>query len=336
MPFDRPGIVVTDRPVVAVVVGDGASLPPRLDAVAEAADVHLTGTAADLAAILPEAEVLLVYDFATRLVRDCWPQAGRVRWIHTASAGVDAVLFPESAASEVVITNSHGVFDEAIAEYVLGLILLFAKDLHTTLVLQQRRRWHHRESEMVAGARLLVVGAGSIGRTIARLAGRAGMVVEGIARSERADDPDFDHVRPTGQLRERLAAADFVVIAAPLTNETRSMFGAEEFAAMRKGARLINVGRGAIVDDAALLEALGAGRLAGVALDVFDEEPLPSDHPFWRLPNVVVSPHMSGDFAGWQQTLGALFVENFQRWQRGDELLNVVDKDQLLAAERAP
>ncbi len=327
---------MTDRPVVAVVVRNGASLPPGLDAVAEAADVYLTGTAASLAAILPAAEVIVVYDFATTLVRDCWPQAGNVRWIHTASAGVDAVLFPESAAAGVAITNSRGVFDEAIAEYVLGLILLFAKDLHTTLTLQQRRRWRHRESEMVAGSRLLVVGAGSIGRTIARLAGRAGMDVEGIARSERADDPDFDHVRPSVQLRERLAAADFVVIAAPLTNETRNMFGPEEFAAMRPGARLINVGRGAIVDHAALLDALKAGRLAGAALDVFDEEPLPSDHPFWKLPNVVVSPHMAGDFAGWQQTLAALFVENFQRWQRGDELLNVVDKEQLLAAEQTP
>jgi len=319
---------VTARPVVAVVVGDGDPLPPGLDAIADAADLRVAGTAGDLAAILPAVDVLAVYDFATTLVRDSWAQCVRVRWIHAASVGVDAVLFPETAAADVVITNSRGVFDDAIAEYVLGLVLVFAKDLHTTLALQRQRTWCHRDSEMVAGSRMLVVGAGSIGRAIARLARHAGMDVEGIARSERVDD-DLGHVRPSSELRERLGGADVVVIAAPLTEETRRLFGAAELAAMRPGARLINVGRGAIVDHDALVDALRSGTLGGAALDVFDGEPLPPGDPLWGMSNVVISPHMAGDVAGWQETLGTLFVENFRRWQRGEQLLNVVDTRQL-------
>ena len=328
---------MTDRPEVAVVVHAGGRMPPGLEALADEADLRLAGTSAELTAVMPTAEVLAVYDFATTLVRECWPLAERVGWIHAASAGVDAVLFPETVAADVVVTNARGVFDDAIAEYVLGLVLLFAKDLHTTVHLQQRRTWRHRESEMVAGSRMLVVGAGSIGRAIARLARRAGIDVEGIARRERQGDADFGHVRPSSELRDRLADADVVVIAAPLTDETRRMFGREELAAMRPGARLVNVGRGAIVDHEALVEALRSGRLGGAALDVFDTEPLPPDDPLWELPNVVVSPHMSGDFVGWEETLGTQFVENLRRWQRGQQLLNVVDKQQRRSpAGRAP
>lgn len=327
---------MTETPVVAVVVRDADPVPPGLDAIADEAVLLLAGTCTELTAIMPRADVLAVYDFATTLVRACWPFAERVRWIHAASAGVDAVLFPETVAADVVVTNARGVFDAAIAEYVLALVLLFAKDLHTSLALQRRRTWQHRESQMVAGSRMLVVGAGSIGRAIARLARRAGIDVEGIARTERPDDPDFGRVRASSELRDGLAAADYVVIAAPLTDETRRMFGSDEFAAMRPGARLVNVGRGAIVDRDALVAALRSGRLGGAALDVFDTEPLAPDHPLWAMPNVVVSPHMSGDFVGWQETLGALFVENFHRWRRGDELLNVVDKRQhFLPPERA-
>jgi len=325
---------VNEKPVIAVLVADGGSWPPGLDPIAESAIVRLATNAEELAAILPEADVLVVYDFGTTLVRDFWHLAGRVRWIHTASAGVDAVLFAETAAADVVVTNSRGVFDDAIAEYVLALVLLFAKDLHTTLALQRAHTWRHRESEMVAGSRMLVVGAGSIGRAIARLAGQAGMCVEGIARTERTDDPDFGHVRPPSELHARLAQADVVVIAAPLTDDTRGMIGAGELAAMGAGARLINVGRGAIVDQAALVDALRSGRLGGAALDVFDDEPLPPGHPLWDLPNVVVSPHMSGDYAGWLDALGELFVENLRRWQHGNQLLNVVDKQVPTPAER--
>jgi phosphoglycerate dehydrogenase-like enzyme len=271
--------------------------------------------------------VLFVWDFRSTELRDAWHRVEKLRWVHVAGAGVDAVLFPDIVESQVTITNSRGVFDRSIAEYVLGLMLVFAKDLLQTIGLQQQKKWVHRDTEMLAGHKLLVVGAGSIGRTIARLARCAGMEVDAIARTARYSDEDFGRVFPSEDLDEVLPETDYVVVAAPLTAQTRGMFGAAQFERMKPGARFINVGRGPIVDESALTEALRDGRIAGTALDVFSEEPLPEDSPLWEMPQVVVSPHMSGDFVGWLEALGELFVENFRRWERGDELLNVVDKE---------
>lgn len=316
--------MVGERPLVAVLLEPGQELPEAVAALADEADVHGVHGADGLAAVIDSAQVLAVYDFRSTSVRDLWRRAKRLRWLHAASAGLDAVLFPESEASDALITNSRGVFDRPIAEFVMAAMLAFAKDLKTTIELQARREWQHRESERLEGRHVLVVGAGSIGRAVARLARCAGMTVSGIARHERADDPDFGHVLPAERLRERLPEADFVVVSAPLTDETRGMLGRDEFAAFKAGARLINVGRGPIIQEEALVHALESGQLAGAALDVFDEEPLPPDNPLWRMSNVIVSPHMSGDFFGWREALAELFVENFRRWRRGDEMLNVV------------
>lgn len=316
--------MVDDKPVVGVVLEPGDAPIETFDALKEDADVRFVWASDGLTEVMEEAEVLAVFDFRTTAIRENWPNAKKLRWMHAASAGLDSVLFPESETSGVIITNSRGVFDQTIAEFVLGMMLVFAKDVRTTLELQRERRWKHRETERLAGQSVLVVGAGSIGRAIARLSKCANMQVSGIARSERVDDPDFGHVYPSERLHERLPGADFVVISAPLTDETRGMFGATEFAAFKRGARLINIGRGPIVQEGALVEALNTGQLAGAALDVFVEEPLPKEHPLWTMPNVIVSPHQSGDFFGWRDALAELFVENFARWKRGDELLNVV------------
>lgn len=294
---------------------------------AEAAEVRYATSPEELRAALPGARVLFVADFRSRMLRDAWPHARDLRWAHVAGAGVDAVLFPELVSSPVVLTNSRGVFDRAIAEYVLGLVLAFAKDLPRTLELQRRRAWRHRETERLAGRTVLVVGAGSIGREIGRLARAAGMRVLGVARRARDVDPDFERVAAVDALHAVLPEADYVVLALPLTPETRGLFGAAALARMKRTARLINVARGAVVDEDALAEALRSGRIAGAALDVFVDEPLPQDHLFWELPAVIVSPHMSGDFTGHREALSALFVENFRRWLAGAPLLNVVDKE---------
>lgn len=312
------------RPTVVVVVAPGEGRPPGLGSLAGEAEVHVASTPAEMGAVIERADVLRVDDFRTTLVREAWPRARRVRWIHASSAGVDAVLLPGVEDRGVTVTNARGVFDVGIAEWVLGVMLLFAKDLRTTLDLQARREWRHRETELLAGRRLLVVGPGSIGRRIGALARAVGMRVAGVGRSERRDDAVFGRVAPAGELHAHLGAADFVAVATPLTPETRGLIDAAAFAAMRPGARFINVGRGAVVDEGALLAALRAGRLAGAALDVFVEEPLPRDHPFWTMSNVVVSPHMSGDFRGWREALGALFADNFRRWRAGAPLRNVV------------
>ena len=147
-----------------------------------------------------------------------------------------------------------------------------------------------------------------------------------MARNPRSDDPDFGTVHPAAALHDSLAGADFVVIAAPLTDDTRGMFGTWAFQQMKSSARLINVGRGPIVDQAALVTALRGGQFAGAALDVFADEPLPPDSPLWGMGNVIVSPHMSGDVVGFEDELAALFLDNLARYRRGEPLRNVVDK----------
>jgi phosphoglycerate dehydrogenase-like enzyme len=279
-----------------------------------------------LATALPGAEVLFVWDFWSEALAGAWPHADALRWVHIASSGVDRLLFPELTAGDVVVTNSRGVFDEPIAEYVLGLVLCFAKGLHTTLRLQDRRRWLHRETERVTGARALVVGTGPIGRAIGRRLTAAGMSVGAIGRTGRPADADLGEVRPFTELHEALAEADYVVLAAPLTDATRDMIDAAALARMRPTARLINVGRGGLVVEPDLIEALRGGRIAGAGLDVFATEPLAESSPLWELPNVIVSPHMSGDAVGWREELVELFADNLARYRRGSALRNVVDK----------
>lgn len=315
------------RPAVVILGASKGDPPPKVDPVLESAEVRFAVGGEELKRAIPGAEALFVWDFRASELRDAWEYADGLRWVHVAGAGVDAVLFPELARSEVVVTNSRGVFDRSIAEYVIGTMLIFEKDLLGTLALQRRKEWKNRESGMLFGKTLLVVGAGPIGRMISSLARNLGMKPSAVARTARAEDPDFERVFASRDLDEALPNADYVVIAAPLTDETRDMFKAAQFQKMKSEARLINIGRGATVDEAALIEALRKGEISGAALDVFREEPLPEESPLWEMDEVIVSPHMSGDFAGWTGALGELFAENFRRWQEGGELLNIVDKE---------
>ncbi len=280
--------------------------------------------ASELARALRGADVLFVYDFLTRALPGAWHAADRLRWLHMGATGVDPVMFPELQASDVLVTNTRGVFDGAIAEYVLGQILGFAKDLPGSLRLQQRHEWRHRESERVAGATALIVGTGSIGRTIARLLHAVGMSVRAVGRQARATDPDFGTVGD--DLYAELPAADYVIAIAPLTPQTRNMFDARAFAAMKPHARFVNVGRGELVVTDDLVAALSNGAISGAALDVVNPEPLPANHPLWDLPNVHITPHNSGDFIGWRREIVTVFTENFDKWLASRPLANVVDK----------
>ncbi|MFI1420165.1 D-2-hydroxyacid dehydrogenase [Streptomyces sp. NPDC020731] len=277
--------------------------------------------ASTLAGRLPSADVLLVWDFTSRAVRAAWPGEGpRPRWVHTASAGVDHLLCPELAASDTVVTNARGIFDRPIAEYVAALVLAFAKDLPRTLRFQRERTWRHRESRKVAGTRAVVVGSGPIGRAIAGTLTALGVRAALVGRTPRAG------VHGPDDLDRLLARADWVIAAAPLTESTRGMFDARRFGVMQPSAHFVNVGRGQLVVEDALAEALRRRWIAGAALDVFDTEPLTPDSPLWHLPDLIVSPHMSGDTAGWRDELGEQFVELFELWAAGRPLVNVVDK----------
>lgn len=284
-------------------------------------------TADELPSALPGADVLLVWDFRSDAVRPAWPAADALRWVHTASAGVDRVAFPELLASDVVLTNSRGVFDTPMAEYALGLVLAFAKDLPGTVTRQSERVWQHRETERVAGRTAVVVGSGPIGRAIGRHLGAVGVHVELVGRTERTGDPDFGTIHAAAGLHALLPRADYLVLAAPLTEQTRGLVDAAALAALKPGARIVNVGRGPLIVTDDLVAALRSGRLGGAALDVFDTEPLPADSPLWGLPGVIVSPHMSGDIVGWRDELAALFADNLARYRSGRPLRNVVDKD---------
>ncbi|MGY4100775.1 D-2-hydroxyacid dehydrogenase [Nocardia sp. R16R-3T] len=311
-------------PIVTVLHRDSVPDSDLMATVADRAEVRYT-EAPGLADALRGADALFVYDFLTRAVPGAWHAADRLRWLHMGSTGVDPVMFPELRESEVVVTNTRGVFDTAIAEYVLGQILGFAKDLSGSLRLQQRHEWRHRESERIAGASVLIVGTGSIGRATARLLRAAGMTVRAVGRRARAIDPDFGTV--STDLHAELPIADYVVAVAPLTPQTREMFDAKAFAAMKPHARFVNVGRGELVVTDDLLAALSTGSIAGAALDVVDPEPLPARHPLWDMPNVLITPHNSGDFSGWRTAVVAAFTHNFDNWIADRPLDNVVDKE---------
>ncbi len=314
------------RPLL-VALHDGTPLPhpERVEALA---DVRHVGED-DLAAALPGADVLLVGGAGFTRIAQAWPAdpALAPRWLHVAATGVEHVLFDALVRDPgLTLTNSRGVYDEAIAEYVLGLILALAKDLPGTLAHQRRRQWRWRESERIGGRAALVAGTGPIGRAIARQLRAAGMRVSGAGRTGRSDDPDFGTVYGSGELPEALAEADYVVLAAPLTPQTRGMIDERALRATKPTARLVNVGRGGLVVQDALVDALRHGRLAGAALDVFEEEPLPENSPLWDLPGVIVSPHMAGDVHGWREAQAGLFLDNLHRYLAGRPLRNVVDK----------
>lgn len=310
---------------VLVLVAPGESELAGLDGLPGEVTVQTVSAEADLREALPHADVLVVTDFRTGLLERCWPANPKVKWVHATSAGVDALLFPALAESDIPITNAKGIFDRGIAEYVLGAVLLFAKDTMGNLALQREHRWQHRDTEMIDQRRALIVGAGSIGGEVARLLKAVGMQVTGIARRAR-EDVNFDVVLGNDCLFDCLSVADYVVITAPLTEDTQGLFDDRAFAAMKSGARLINVGRGPIVQTEALLASLQRGHLAGAALDVFEQEPVPEDHPLWEQPSVMMSAHMAGDFIGWQTALGEQFVANFKGWQQGQALFNQVKK----------
>jgi phosphoglycerate dehydrogenase-like enzyme len=300
--------------------------PPGIGAIADTVDLVFADDVRTLAEALEGAGVLFAWHPRSELLSGAWESAGDLRWIQSASAGVDNLLFPELAASHVVLTNARGIYEDAIAEYVLGLMLVQAKGLTAVFERQQRREWQHRETERLERKRVLVAGVGPIGRAIARNGAALRMSVRGVARTARSGDDVLVEITTVEQLTDAVSSADYVVNALPSTDETHHVFDHAVFEAMNPWTRFVNVGRGSTVDERALIRALETGQIAGAALDVFEEEPLPHDSPLWTMPNVIVSPHMAGDAAGWREGVVELFVRNLERYLTGRPLLNVVDK----------
>jgi len=228
-----------------------------------------------------------------------------------------------------MVTNASGVHAVSVTEHLLSMMLAFARNLHLNVRAQARREWRRETMNALfelAGKRLLVVGLGAIGEHFARAARGLGMEVTGIRRHpDRASDA-VARVYGTEHLHEELSKADFVVIILPATQDTRSLFSTREFEAMREGSYFINIGRGSIVDEPALIEALRKGRIRGAGLDVFETEPLPPDSPLWDMEQVIITPHTGGFTLEYFRRSWPIFTENLKRYIEGRPLLNVVNK----------
>jgi len=279
--------------------------------------------------LIPRAEIA----FMSEVRADQFAAARSLEWIHSPAAGIGGMLFPALVDSNVVMTNSRGISGITIAEHVVAVTLALFRHLPVAFRAQANREWAQDRVlnlpslRMIRGSRTLIVGLGAIGMATARAFHALGSHVSAVRRAPSLPKPDFvEMVARPEQLLELLPAADIVVLAAPQTHETRGLIGRRELDAMRDDAILVNVSRGKLVDEAALADALGTGRIGGAALDVFEHEPLPAESPLWDMGNVVITPHIAGFRPNHWDAVIELFAENLRRFDSGRELLNIVNK----------
>jgi phosphoglycerate dehydrogenase-like enzyme len=280
--------------------------------------LHVVSTAEGAAALIGRAEVLYAWHFPPDLLA----RAGRLRWVQSMGAGVERFCVPQ-LPRQVILTRAAGIFGRWMAEYTLAWCLWVTQRIELFREQQRQRRWLEVTPGRLSAATLCVVGLGDIGRAIARAARGLGMRVIGVTRSGRAVR-EADRVYRTGALRQALAPADFVVLTVPLTPVTHDLIGARELAAMKRSAWLLNVARGAVVEEDALIAALRDRKIGGAVLDVFNREPLPAEHPFWALDNVAITPHISGPSVAAE--IAPLFNDNLRRYLAGRPLRHVVDQ----------
>ena len=275
------------------------------------------------------ATIILNWSGSGDLLREAFQMCPNLRWVHTRATGLDSVLFRELIESPVPLTNGTGVFSPSLAEFVLAAILYFAKDFRRMIRNQYAGVWEAFDVLPVSGSTVGIIGYGDIGRAVAKGTRAMGMRVLAIQRHSpplKSDDPLVEQIYSPDRRIEMLSRCDYVVVSAPLTSETRSMIGKPEFAAMKTTAVIINVGRGPIIDEAAMINALFEGRIKGAALDVFDEEPLPDRHPFYKLENVLLSPHCADHTPDWLDQAMQFFLTQFERFRKGEPLVNLVNK----------
>ena len=299
------------------------------------------GMAAELPKLLPGEDVLVPKDeselakvvdaecaIGTNIgarARKLLEAAPKLRWYHSVGAGVeDLVGVPQFRARGITLTNNSGSYDIQIAEHAIAFILAGAKRLHLYRDQQTRRDWKEHRQDEIRGATLVVYGLGSIGAEIARLGAALGMRVIGVRRRVEPA-PGVELMVPPERLPDVAAEADYLAVAAPLTPATRGAISRDVIGRMKKTAWIVNIARGAIVDEDALVDALRQGKLGGAGLDAFSTEPLPADHPLWTLESVIISPHSSNSSPHMRERTLALFKENLRRFKSGAELLNRVD-----------
>jgi phosphoglycerate dehydrogenase-like enzyme len=300
-----------------------------LEALPEETHIAVGDSVAAFQGMAAEASVIFNWSGTRALLREVLGMAPGARWVHTRSAGLDDLLFPELVAHRAVLTNASGVFSPSLGEWVLGAILYFAKDFRRLVRNQAAGVWEQFDVPFIDGQTVGIVGFGDIGRGVAARVRAMGMRVLALKRHAAPPghvDSLAERIYAPANRCDMLAQCDYVVVTAPLTPETRGMMGAAEFAAMKREAVLVNVGRGPVVDETALIQALSRGLIKGAALDVFDREPLPAGHAFYRLENVLLSPHSADHTPDWLERAMRQFLEQFERFRKGEPLANVVDK----------
>jgi phosphoglycerate dehydrogenase-like enzyme len=256
------------------------------------------------------------------------PLANRAQWIHSLWTGVEGILGPEMLQHPAPLTNGRGVFRWPLADWTAAVLLHFAFDLGRVIRQQQQGLWQPFIGTSLEGRTLGIVGYGEIGSAASSRARTFGMKIVAMRRRRELFDGDslVDEFFESRDLKSMLAVSDYVLVALPLTSETRGLLGEAEFASMKPSSVLINVGRGPVIDESALVRALQSGALRGAALDVFTVEPLPAGHPFWTMSNVLLSPHTADHVEGFLIPAFECFTENLKRFLSGLPLSNIVDK----------
>ena len=277
--------------------------------------------------LAPEAQVLFNWSGSRQLVQQVWKIAQRVQWVHSRAAGLDGLLFPELVESPASLTNGRGVFSQSLGEFAIAAALFFAKDFRRMLRNQMAGVWEQFDVEEIDTQTVGIVGYGDIGRAVAKRVHPMGMQVLATKRHPPPGaDPNVDQFYKPEDLMEMLGRCDYVVVSLPLTPETHHMISDAQFAAMKPTAVVINVGRGPVIDQAAMVRALTAKRIKGAGLDVFEVEPLPPGDPMYKLENVLLSPHCADHTAQWLNQAMQFFLEQDRRFANGEALENVVTK----------
>jgi phosphoglycerate dehydrogenase-like enzyme len=318
------------KPVVLVECPPGEYYLRNLDPIRELADFRIGVERQFLKTNAPEADAILTVGMVNTALPEIWPAMIKLKWVHSLSTGVEQILFPALVESPIPLTNARGVFKRSLAEFAALGMLYFAKAVPRLVEQQRQHKWETFQVEWIPERAVSIVGYGEIGRECALLAKGLGARILAMRRRPEllADDPLVDKAFAVSELHKMLAESDYVIAAAPNTPETRHMLSDAEFAAMKPTAVIINVGRGAVIDEAAMVRALETKQIAGAALDVFETEPLPPTSKLWDMPNVLISPHCTDRTRDpdWLDLAMRRFVSNFGHFMKGEPLEFIVDK----------
>jgi phosphoglycerate dehydrogenase-like enzyme len=315
--------------MIAVLADPAETQLAMLEELQGEAQIIVASSAESFHRTASKTTVILNWSGSLTLFRDVFRMCSNVQWVHSRSVGLERTLFPELVESPVPLTNGTGVFSASLGEFSLAAILYFAKDFRRMVRNQAAGVWEAFDVLPILGHTVGIVGYGDIGRAVAARVRPMGMKVLAVKRHASAVgsiDPLVEQMCAPEGLLDMLARCDYIVVAAPLTSETRGMIGDAEFAAMKSTAVIINVGRGPVISEKALLSALSSGRIKGAALDVFDQEPLPEGHPFFKLENILLSPHCADHTPDWLEQAMKFFIAQFKRFRNGEPLMNVVHK----------